>query len=86
MSGLLIVRLDAGGGENWRECADMLYAAHPLALPEARSLTSLVLERYPGCGLVCVPGEDGGWVLGARSRLTVVTLPAGPPDVPRPLR
>ncbi|GAQ53774.1 hypothetical protein [Streptomyces acidiscabies] len=86
MSGLLIVRLDTAGGENWRECADMLYAARPLALPEARLLTGLTLERYPGCGLVCVPGEDGGWILGTRSGLTVVTPPAGPSGVVRPVR
>ncbi|WP_416967709.1 hypothetical protein [Streptomyces sp. 4F14] len=86
MSGLLVVRLDAAGGENWRECADMLYAARPLALDGARLLTGLTLERYPGCGLVCVPGEDGGWVLGTRSGLTVVTPPSGLSGVARPLR
>ncbi|MFM9608814.1 hypothetical protein [Streptomyces niveiscabiei] len=86
MSGLLVVRLDAGRGENWRECADMLYTTHPFPLPEARLLTGLALARYPGCGLVCVPREDGGWAVGARGGLTLVAPPADLPDAVRRIR
>lgn len=84
MSGLLVVPLDTGAGENWRECADVLFTTRRFTPADARLLASLALERYPGCALVCVPQVEGGWLLGARCGLTVA-LPADPSAGVRPV-
>lgn len=63
---LVIVRLDSAVGEDWRECADVLYCARPYPLCTAALLTGLVLGRYPGCALAWVPGTGGGGAIGVR--------------------
>ncbi|UIX30088.1 hypothetical protein [Streptomyces sp. GQFP] len=89
----VIVCLDTTGenGENWRECADVLFSTRPRPAAEAWLLAGLVLWRYPGCSLVLLAGVGGGCV--ARARVGVGGTPVlrthagvtaavatGPPD------
>ncbi|MGW3649865.1 hypothetical protein [Streptomyces sp. NPDC000878] len=65
---LVIVCLDATGetGENWCECADVLFSTRPRPAAEAWLLGGLLLWRYPGCLLVLLAGAGGGCVARAR--------------------
>ncbi|MET8080768.1 hypothetical protein [Streptomyces sp. NPDC005303] len=77
MSDLLVVALDGGAAEVWRECADVLYGTRPLPATAALRLSALVLRRYPGAVLVLVPRLGGGFVALVRS------TPAATPTAPR---
>ncbi|MPY61289.1 hypothetical protein [Streptomyces spongiae] len=66
----VIATLDGAEGENWRECADVLYCTLPCPPAEAWLLAGLVLRRYPGCVLALVPRVDGGCVVRVRGGLT----------------
>lgn len=54
------------GGEQWRQCADVLYAGRPRPCPDTAPLALRALERYPGCLLVVVRRAGGTQVTHAR--------------------
>ncbi|MGY1496619.1 hypothetical protein ACW4TU_08370 [Streptomyces sp. QTS52] len=70
MSDLVVVCLD-DTGENWRECADVLFSTRPRPSVDTWLLAGLVLWRYPGCLLVLLAGADGAPVVRLRSGVTV---------------
>jgi hypothetical protein len=81
----VIASLDGAEGENWRECADVLYSTRPCPFAEAWRLAGLVLWRYPGCVVALVPRVGGGCVVRMRGGLTAGAA-AAPSDGAGPAR
>ncbi|MFD5406656.1 hypothetical protein [Streptomyces griseorubiginosus] len=75
MSDLLVVALDGGLAEVWRECADVLYGTHPMPVLAALRLAALMLHRYPGAVLVMVPRLGGGSLALVRSDSRMAAVP-----------
>jgi hypothetical protein len=67
----VVVDLDGGGHESQRRCADVLYGTGGPQLAEQ------LLERYPGCLLVCLRDARGRCVALSRTgrQITVSTVP-----------
>lgn len=70
-------------GAAWAEHADVLSAGVPAAGPDAAlRRVGVLLDRFPGCVVACVPlrhpgGDGGGCVAGVRGGARLVALPRG---------
>ncbi|MFJ2814953.1 hypothetical protein [Streptomyces sp. NPDC087294] len=53
-------------GPEVAECADVLVSRTALSPPAARRRVAELLDRYPGCLVVAVPGRDTGCLVGVR--------------------
>ncbi|GAA3741827.1 hypothetical protein [Streptomyces tremellae] len=61
--GAVAVDLDGPAGEEWRQCADVLWAGAPRPAEYAALLVRRVLRDYPGCALVVVACSDPAGVV-----------------------